>query len=112
MSRRLLLPLAAGLVLAAVPAPALAQSGGASAPSSEGGTAFGQPIKKAPKGPRLRASIFTVSAGSVVLGQRLRFTWRVDGPVRRVRGRLALVPTAGGRSVSIALGSRRSGTRN
>jgi murein DD-endopeptidase MepM/ murein hydrolase activator NlpD len=112
MSRRLVLPLAAGLLLAALPAPALAQSGGASAPSSEGGTVFGQPIKKASKGPRLRASIFTVSGASVVLGQKLRFTWRVDGPVRRVRARVALVPTAGGRSVSIVLGSRRAGTRN
>jgi murein DD-endopeptidase MepM/ murein hydrolase activator NlpD len=109
MSARLV-PLAAGLLLAAVPSPALAQSsGGASAPSSEGGAVFGQPIKKAPG---LRATTFTVSAGSVQLGQPLRFTWRVDGPARRVRGRVALLPTAGGTAVSIALGTRRAGTRS
>ena len=112
MSRRLVL-LAAWLMLAAFPSSALAQSGGASAPSSEGGAVFGQPIKHpARDAPGLRASIFTVSAGSVELGQPLRFTWRVDGPVRRVRARVELLPTAGGRPVSIALGTRRSGTRN
>lgn len=115
MSRRLVPLLAAGLLLAAVPSPVLAQSsGGASAPSGEGGTVFGQVIKKKPrsKAPRLRASIFTVSAGSVQLGQPLRFTWRVDGPVRKVRARVALLPTAGGRTVSITLGTRRAGSRN
>jgi len=99
------------LALLAVPAPALAQSGGAAAPVG-GGHAFEQPSAPAPaKAPRLRASIFTVSAGSVALGTPLRFTWRVDGPVRRVRARVMLLPAAGGKSVRIALGARRSGTR-
>jgi murein DD-endopeptidase MepM/ murein hydrolase activator NlpD len=106
---RRLLPLAAGLTLAALPAPALAQSGGAAAPPSEGGTAFGQAIKK---GPRLRTTVFAVSARSVQLGQRLRFTWRVDGRVRRVRARVAMAPAAGGPGLSIPLGTRRTGTRN
>jgi len=97
------------LVLAAVPAPALAQSGGAAAPAG-GGHAFEQPVAPKPV-PRLRASIFTVSAGSVALGTPLRFAWRVDGPVRRVRARVELVPAAGGETVRIALGTRRSGTR-
>jgi hypothetical protein len=109
MHRRLT-TLAAGLALAAVPSPALAQSGGAAAPDAAGGVAFGQPIKK-PK-PRLRATTFTVSAGSIELGQPLRFTWRVDGPVKRVTGRVSLLPAGGGRSVSIPLGTRRAGARS
>src|SRR5688500_14615635 len=112
MSSRLV-SLAAGSLLAAVPAPALAQSGGAAAPDSGGGHTFEQPSAKLPKGaaPRLRATIFTVSAGSVQLGQALRFVWRVDGPVRAVRARVALVPQGGGRTISVRLGSRRAGTR-
>jgi len=113
MSSRLV-SLAAGLLLAAVPAPALAQSGGAAAPDSGGGHVFEQPSQHPPKpaAPRLRATIFTVSAGSVQLGQALRFAWRVDGPVRTVRARVALVPQGGGRTISVTLGTRRSGTRS
>src|SRR4051794_21919675 len=110
MHRRLTM-LAAGLALAAVPTPALAQSGGAAAPDAAGGVAFGQPIKTKAK-LRLRATTFTVSADSIELGQPLRFTWRVDGPVKRVTGRVALLPAGGGRSVSIALGTRRAGARS
>jgi len=103
-----------GLALAAVPAPALAQSGGSAAPTA-GGHAFEQPagrVEAPPRGPRLRASIFTVSAGSVALGTPLRFAWRVDGPVRRVRARVVLQPARGGGApVRVALGTRRSGTR-
>src|SRR5215216_5270178 len=109
-----LVSLAAGLLLAAVPAPALAQSGGAAAPDSGGGHVFEQPSAKPPEPakPRLRATIFTVSAGTVELGQALRFAWRVDGPVRTVRARVALVPQGGGRAITVALGTRRSGTRS
>jgi murein DD-endopeptidase MepM/ murein hydrolase activator NlpD len=103
--------LLATAVVLALPAPALAQSGGAAAPVA-GGHAFEQPIAAAPaRAPRLRASTFTVSAGSVTLGTPLRFAWRVDGPVRRVRARVVLAPAGGGKPVRIALGSRRSGTR-
>ena len=42
----------------------------------------------------------------------MRFSWRVDGPVRRIRARVALLPAGGGRALSIALGTRRAGTRN
>src|SRR5215210_6328353 len=108
-----LVSLAAGLLLAAVPAPTLAQSGGAAAPDSGGGHVFEQPSPKPPKPaePRLRATTFTVSAARVELGQALRFAWRVDGPVRTVRARVALVPQGGGKAVSVSLGTRRSGTR-
>src|SRR5215210_1197016 len=109
-----LVSLAAGLLLAAVPAPALAQSGGAAAPDSGGGHLFEQPSPKPPKPakPRLRATTFTVSAARVELGQALRFAWRVDGPVRSVRARVALVRQGGGKAVSVDLGTRRSGTRS
>jgi murein DD-endopeptidase MepM/ murein hydrolase activator NlpD len=112
MPSRLVL-LAAGALLAA-PAPALAQSGGVAAPDSGGGHVFEQPSKKpAPaRTARLRATTFTVSPGTVELGRPLRFTWRVDGPVRRVRARVALVPEKGGRTIAIALGTRRTGTRS
>src|SRR5215211_8143767 len=113
MSSRLV-SLAAGLLLAAVPAPALAQSGGAAAPDSGGGHVFEQPSRKPARiaAPRLRATIFTVSAGTVELGQPLRFAWRVDGPVRTVRARVALAPEGGGEAISVSLGTRRSGTRS
>jgi murein DD-endopeptidase MepM/ murein hydrolase activator NlpD len=110
-----LVPLAAGVLLAAFPAPAIAQSGGAAAPDSGGGHVFEQPSPKQPAkttAPRLRATIFTVSAGSVELGDPLRFTWRVDGPVRTVTARVTLVPDGGGKAISIALGKRRAGTRS
>jgi murein DD-endopeptidase MepM/ murein hydrolase activator NlpD len=110
-----LVPLAAGVLLAALPAPAFAQSGGAAAPDSGGGHVFEQPSPKQPAktaAPRLRATIFTVSAGTVELGDPLRFTWRVDGPVRTVTARVALVPEGGGKAISIALGKRRAGTRS
>jgi murein DD-endopeptidase MepM/ murein hydrolase activator NlpD len=108
-----LVPLAAGVLLAAVPAPALAQSGGAAAPDSGGGHAFEQPAKPVKRSaPRLRATIFTVTPGRVELGRALRFAWRVDGPVRTVRARVALVPEGGGKAISIALGTRRAGSRS
>jgi murein DD-endopeptidase MepM/ murein hydrolase activator NlpD len=109
-----LVPLAAGVLLAALPAPAIAQSGGAAAPDSGGGHVFEQPSPKPAEagGPRLRATIFTVSAGTVELGDPLRFTWRVDGPVRTVTARVTLVPQGGGEAISIALGKRRVGTRS
>lgn len=109
-----LVPLAAGVLLAALPAPAIAQSGGAAAPDSGGGHVFEQPSPKPAEAgaPRLRATIFTVSAGTVELGSPLRFTWRVDGPVRTVTARVTLVPQGGGKAISIALGRRRAGTRS
>ena len=108
-----LVPLAAGVLLAALPSPALAQSGGAAAPDSGGGHVFEQPAPERAKAtaPRLRATIFTVSPGTVELGDPLRFTWRVDGPVRTVTARVRLVPEGGGQAISIALGKRRAGTR-
>src|SRR5215210_2630867 len=109
-----LVPLAAGVLLAALPAPAIAQSGGAAAPDSGGGHVFEQPSPKPAESaaPHLRATIFTVSAGTVELGDPLRFTWRVDGPVRTVTARVTLVPEDGGKAISIVLGKRRAGTRS
>jgi murein DD-endopeptidase MepM/ murein hydrolase activator NlpD len=108
-----LLGLLTGFVIAAIPAPALAQTGGAAAPVG-GGHSFEQPGRSepTPAPPRLRAATFTVSPGSVVLGAPLTFTWRVDGSVRRVRARVDLVPARGGRTVRVALGTRRTGVRN
>ena len=55
-----LVPLAAGVLLAAFPAPAIAQSGGAAAPDSGGGHVFEQPSPKpaTTTAARLRATIF------------------------------------------------------
>jgi murein DD-endopeptidase MepM/ murein hydrolase activator NlpD len=109
-----LVPLAAGVLLAAVPAPALAQSGGAAAPDSGGGHVFEQPAPERGKrtAARLRATLFTVSPGSVETGQPVRFAWRVDGRVRRVTARAVLAPERGGKAVSVALGTRRAGRRS
>ena len=106
-------PLAAGPLLAAVvPAPALAQSGGAAAPDSGGGrVSSSRREERATRAPRLRATTFTVTPGTVELGDPLRFAWRVDGPVRTVTARVRLVPEGGGKAITVALGKRRTGTR-
>jgi murein DD-endopeptidase MepM/ murein hydrolase activator NlpD len=113
MSSRIVL-LATGALLAVVPAPALAQSGGAAAPDSGGGHVFEQPSPNPAKraAPRLRATIFTVSPGTVEQGHALRFTWRVDGGVRRVTARVVLSPEGGGKAVAVALGTRGAGRRS
>src|SRR5918995_837868 len=102
-----LVPLAAGVLLAAIPAPALAQSGGAAAPDTGGGHVFEQPAPKRAEraAARLRATLFTVSPGTVEAGQPVRFAWRVDGRVRRVTARAVLAPEGGGKAVSVALGT-------
>ena len=107
-------PLAAGVLLAAVPSSALAQSGGAAAPDTGGGHVFEQPGPERAKtaSPRLRATIFTVTPGTVELGKPLRFAWRVDGRVRRVTARVVLAPEGGGKAVAVALGTRRAGRRS
>jgi murein DD-endopeptidase MepM/ murein hydrolase activator NlpD len=110
MVRRLLPPLGIALALAAVPSPALAQSGGAVAPDPEsGGHAFGQPTAK--PAPRLRATLFAVAPESVTSGGQLRFSYRVDGRVRRVRVRIDLLPAAGGAPTRLRLGTQRTGRR-
>jgi murein DD-endopeptidase MepM/ murein hydrolase activator NlpD len=108
---RRLLPLPA-LVLVLAPAPALAQSGGAVAPGAEeGGHAYGQPAKRLPPAPRLRASAFSVTPESVQSGAELRFAYRIDGAVPRVRVRIDLLPAAGGAPTRLRLGSQRTGRR-
>ena len=114
MSPRLV-SLAAGLILAAVPSSAVAQtSGGAVAPDASGGHVFEQSVPRAASrtGPSLRATLFTVTPGAVQLGQSLVFTWRVDGPVRSVLARATLTPEGGGKAISVPLGRRRTGTRS
>src|SRR5207237_805759 len=106
------LPLS-GLVLAIalVPAsPALAQSGGAAAPAG-GGTIYEQAAPPPPAQPALRATLFSVAPATVQIGSHLTIAWRVDGPPRRVRARVDLVPTGGGPATHITLGIRRTGQR-
>src|SRR3954468_22335641 len=101
-----IVPLATGVLLAAVPSAALAQSGGAAAPDSGGGHVFEQPSpERAGRATALRATLFTVTAGTVGLGTPLRFAWRVDGRVRRVTARVVLAPQGGGSAVAVALGT-------
>jgi murein DD-endopeptidase MepM/ murein hydrolase activator NlpD len=94
------------LVLLAFPAPAMAASGGSKAP-----TKIGTPATKtggALPTPRLRATRFLVSTTSVQAGERVRFTWRIDGPVRTARASVLL--TGGGKTLRIPFGRRRTGT--
>ncbi len=112
MPRRLLSPPALALLLALAPAPALAQSGGAVAPGAgEGGHAYGQPAKKLKPAPRLRASAFSVTPETLQAGAELRFAYRIDGRVARVRVRIDLVPEAGGAPTRLRLGAQRTGRR-
>jgi len=112
MLRRLLMLPGIAIALAVVPAPAHAQSGGAVAPEvGGGGHSYGQPAARpAPvRPPRLRASRFSVTPASVEPGERLRFTYRVDGRVPRVRVRIDLLPADGRPPTRLRLGSRRTG---
>jgi murein DD-endopeptidase MepM/ murein hydrolase activator NlpD len=95
MRTRQLLPV---VLLLMLPASASAQTGGVAAPdpadrAGGGGAQFGQPVKKASKRPRpeppLTPSEF--SAGPALLqpgGAPVTFTYRIDGPARRVRLRI------------------------
>ena len=107
--RRRLLPIAA-LVLLAVPTPAIADTGGAVAPSggstkptTTGGSSF-------QRAPLLRARSFRVSPRTVVRGAALHLAWRVDGRAARATMRVTL--SAGDRHVaSLNLGRRRTNRR-
>jgi murein DD-endopeptidase MepM/ murein hydrolase activator NlpD len=105
--RRLGLPL---LLVLVCPAPALAEGGGSKAPAKIGTSTVH--TGGALPTPRLRATQFVVSTTSVQAGNRVRFTWRVDGPVRAVRAKVVLTPAGGGAAVTIPLGRRRTGTRS
>jgi murein DD-endopeptidase MepM/ murein hydrolase activator NlpD len=109
MSRRLAVSI--GLALAALPSPALAQSGGAASPVA-GGYAYEQPDTPSPaRAGRLRVTGFTISPASVALGDHVEITWRIDGPASRVRARVDLLPVGGGQAASINLGTRLTGRR-
>jgi murein DD-endopeptidase MepM/ murein hydrolase activator NlpD len=84
-----------GLALAAVPSSAHADS--------SGGVAAPVELHS------LKASVFSISPGSVMLGTPVQIAWRVDGPARAVRARVLLTPAAGGRAVTLQLGIRRTG---
>ena len=101
MRPRHLLPV---VVLLMLPPAASAQTGGAAAPDpsdrAAGGIEYGAPVRKASKRPRrelpLTASEF--SAGPAMLqpgGRPVKFTYRIDGPARRVRVRIDVLPAAG-----------------
>jgi murein DD-endopeptidase MepM/ murein hydrolase activator NlpD len=92
---RLRLVMLTGLAFAAVPSSAVADSSGGVAAPVESTS--------------LKASVFTISPGSVVLGTPVQIAWRVDGPARRVRARVALTPAGGGPAVTVQLGIRRTG---
>jgi murein DD-endopeptidase MepM/ murein hydrolase activator NlpD len=104
-----ILLVATGSALAAA-APAVAQSGGSAAPVKSG-PAAGRSGGAAPT-PRLRATTFKVTPGAVAQDVPLRFTWRIDGPVRRSTARVELIPSFGGAPVRVALGTRRIGRRS
>ena len=113
MARRLLMAPGIAIALAVLPPAALAQSGGAVAPDAgNGGHANGQPAKPPVPAPRLRATRFSVSPGSVKPGEPLRFSYRVDGRVPRVDVRIDLLPADGGASTRLRLGRRSTGRRH
>ena len=112
--RRLLL-LLGGLTLLAAPAPAPAAdpgTGGASAPSFNGGVAYGEPLRKVRRARRASsrpvASEFTVAPGTLEAGRPATFTFRVDGRSRKVRVRIVLA-RAGGAAKRLRLGYLRTG---
>jgi murein DD-endopeptidase MepM/ murein hydrolase activator NlpD len=121
-----------GLTLLIVPASATAAgppgTGGASAPSASGGIAYGQPLRKVRRARRVHlprpqassplrsrpiASEFTVAPGTLEAGVPATFSFRVDGPVGKVRVRIELA-RAGARGVAkrLRLGYVRTGRRH
>jgi septal ring factor EnvC (AmiA/AmiB activator) len=90
------------VVLLMLPPAAGAQTGGAAAPEPDdraaGGTEYGTPVRKATKSRRrerpLTASEFSVGPAMLQPGGRLKLTYRIDGPARRVRVRVDLLRAA------------------
>jgi murein DD-endopeptidase MepM/ murein hydrolase activator NlpD len=102
--RRRLVPLAAALVLFPV-STAAADTGGATAPTGTGGSAYGS----ARPGPALVARRFRVTPRTIVPGAALTVAWRVNGRVRRALLRVVLRPARGGRpAAKLRLGLRRT----
>jgi murein DD-endopeptidase MepM/ murein hydrolase activator NlpD len=107
--RRLSVALAT-LLLAVVPAAsASAQSGGgAVAPDSSGGTAYGA----SGNGPGLVARTFRVTPATLLPGKALTVIFRIDGRVRAAQVRIDLVPADSGHAVAtLRLGRRSTGKR-
>lgn len=98
------------LVAAFSPATASALAGGASAPTREGGVAYGSPLKRVDRKPV--ASVFRVTPRTVTEGRLPRIELRIDQRgVRTVTARVAFVPLKKGRgkTVNLKLGAVRTG---
>ena len=112
--------LVCALALLAAPASAPAAgpgTGGTSAPSSDGGVTYGQPLRKLRRArrasPRPVASEFTVVPGTIEAGRPATFAFRVVGRMRTVRVRIELT-RAGSRAPAkrLRLGYRRTQLRH
>src|SRR5215207_9281062 len=108
------------LTLLAAPASAPAAgpgTGGSTAPSSNGGVTYGQPMRKLRRARRVSsrpvAREFTVAPGLLEAGRPATFAFRVDGRMRSVRVRIEFT-SAGARAPvkRLRLGYRRTGTRH
>jgi murein DD-endopeptidase MepM/ murein hydrolase activator NlpD len=112
--RRLLLVMSALTLLPAATATA-AGTGGTAAPSSAGGTTYGQPVQKvrrsSARSSRPVATEFSVAPSTLVAGTPATFAFRVDGPSRTVRVRIVLT-RPGAAPVRLRLGYRRTGVRH
>jgi murein DD-endopeptidase MepM/ murein hydrolase activator NlpD len=107
-----------GLTLLAVPASVPAAdppgTGGSSAPSANGGTTYGQPVRKVRRARRASsrpiASEFMVAPGTLEPGVAATFSFRVEARARKVRVRIELT-RAGTRGVAkrLRLGYLRTG---
>ncbi len=89
--------LVCALALLAAPASAPAAgpgTGGTSAPSSDGGVTYGQPLRKVRRARHIPshpvASEFTVAPGTIEAGRPATFAFRVTGAMRAVRVRIEL----------------------
>jgi murein DD-endopeptidase MepM/ murein hydrolase activator NlpD len=112
---RLLLVLSALTLLPASAAHGAAGTGGAAAPSSAGGTTYGQPVQKvrrsSARSSRPVATEFSVAPTTLAAGAPATFAFRVDGPTRAVRVRIVLT-RAGAAPIRLRLGYRATGVRH
>jgi murein DD-endopeptidase MepM/ murein hydrolase activator NlpD len=104
------------LLVAPGVAPAAAPgTGGTAAPSSAGGLTYGQPVQEVRPASRRSSSRpvatrFAVAPAALDAGAPATFTYRVDGPMRRVRVRIELTRVgAAERIARVRLGPRLTG---
>jgi murein DD-endopeptidase MepM/ murein hydrolase activator NlpD len=112
---RLLLVLSAMALLPAAAAHGAAGTGGTAAPSSAGGTTYGQPVQKvrrsSARSSRPVATEFSVAPTALAAGAPATFAFRVDGGSPKVRVRIVLT-RAGAAPVRLRLGYRATGVRH